>query len=279
MFAGVPGTGKRHPKLAGAPERAQAPLTRWHRGWESCVSPGSDIRGGRLQGRGGEGGPRCRRPREKQGMGWDGRPHRGEGSAPLAAGVWALCGGCPPACLSPGSVTKAWQCWDALSFRNLLRFQRFSGGGQTGKIIIIKKKKLKEIKVLVALQNCVHRVSGQEPSLAFIIRSPRYGGSGDPSGRAGAARRTRQSNPLQPRARHLNRGSPCLGESSMLLIKRSYPPFFFFNFIKTPPGRVRFLRVGRQPASVGRCVRASDSPPGAGSGSAHPRQTSTREAA
>lgn len=58
-----------------------------------------------------------------------------------------------------------------------------------------KKKKLKETKLLVALQNRVHRVSGQEPSLAFAVRSPQYCRNRDPSGRAGAARRTCQSHP------------------------------------------------------------------------------------
>ena len=187
------GSGLRHPSLGGTADGSPA------------SRPAAKFRAAGCTAEVGRGDPAVPAAGEA-GDGTGGRP--GGGSAPLAAQSGRSAGGlfpCLRGCASPGSV----KCQDAHPFRNLPRGAASSAspaGGQTG-------KKLKEMKLLVALQNWVHRVSGQELPLAFTIHSPQYRGSRDLSGRAGAARRTCQSNPLQPREHRLNRGSPCLSES------------------------------------------------------------------
>lgn len=168
-------------------------------------------------------------PREKQGTEpaaapgeaplWQKEARRREGHtlrpSPRNLGTLRGLAPCLRGCVSPGSVTKAWKPQDAHPRRNLPTGSAFSASSE--------ETNRQKNKLLVPLQNCVHQVSGQEPSLAFTIHSPHYRRSKDASGRAGAARMTCQSNPFQLQEHNVNPGSPPLSELSMLLVSRSSP--------------------------------------------------------
>lgn len=211
-------------------------------------------------------------PRQKQGMGQAAAPAEAPRLSPRSLGALRGLSPCLESCVSPGSVTKAWKCQDAHPLRNLPRgaaSPRGGGGGdETG------KKKIKEMKLLVALQNCVHRVPGQDLNLGFYRSFTPIPGKQGPLRASGSSPKDLPVKPPSGGAGgHLL--DPCFPLASVnlrcFLIKGSYP-----FFVTTPPRRVRFLLLGRQPACVGR--GASDSPTGAGSVSAHPCQTRTHEA-
>lgn len=153
------GSGKRDPKPSGAPERTQGPITRWPRGWESSVSPGSEIQGSRMHGPSGAEASRCyRRGRSGNSSGGPAvEPRRSGGAVPVPAGLRVV--GLEDRSLEgPGRTTPLY------SFEGSL-FQCFPRGNKPAQ----KKKK---IKLLFALQNCAHRVLGQKLSLTLTFIPP-----------------------------------------------------------------------------------------------------------